>query len=130
MSARVPRGHVARAIANGKRPFLTCTVAAETFATIDRLAAAANVSRGRLIDSWAATAAAASRAPEAATVDAPALPRCPACTLPETSGRDIHGARLCDACWQRRLAEPRKVAPRAPEASPATVDASAVESAP
>lgn len=66
MSARAPRGHVARAIAEGKRPFLTCTVAADTFRTIDRIAAALNISRGRLIDSWAHEAAGSPlQAPEA-----------------------------------------------------------------
>lgn len=71
---RIPRGHVARAIAEGKRPFLTCTVAADTFHTIDRIANALHISRGRLIDAWACAAAGAPLQPPAAspaTVDAP-----------------------------------------------------------
>ena len=45
-----PKGHVARSIADGKRPFLTVTVAPETFAALDALAARLNVSRGKALD--------------------------------------------------------------------------------
>lgn len=45
-----PRGHVARSIASGKRPYLTATVAPETFRAIDRYCLATGVSRGVAID--------------------------------------------------------------------------------
>lgn len=43
-------GHVAKSIAEGRRPFLTCTVAGDTFRALDRLALAGHTSRGRTID--------------------------------------------------------------------------------
>ncbi len=43
-------GHVARSIAEGKRPFLTCTVTAETFDLLDGLSIGLNLSRGRIVD--------------------------------------------------------------------------------
>lgn len=44
------RGHVARSIASGKRPYLTATVSAETFRAIDRYCLDTGVSRGVAID--------------------------------------------------------------------------------
>lgn len=79
----VPRGHVARAIAEGKRPFLTCTIDPDTFRAIDRLAAARNVSRGRLIDAAIAILAVQDAPPE----DAPTRPATPSASTGEASPR-------------------------------------------
>lgn len=48
--APIPRGHVARSIEAGKRPFLTCTVSPDTFRAIDRYCIDAGVSRGVAVD--------------------------------------------------------------------------------
>ncbi len=47
---KTPKGHVARSIAAGKRPFLTVTVDPETFAQLDALAASWGLSRGATLD--------------------------------------------------------------------------------
>ena len=57
------RGYVKKAIAEGKRPFLTATVSGETFEAIDRMATAQGCSRGRVIDRLVAAAVLATHAP-------------------------------------------------------------------
>lgn len=69
-SKRKPRGHVERAIAEGKRPFLTCTIDPETFRAIDRLAYSRNLSRGRLIDTAIAILVASEECPADASGEA------------------------------------------------------------